>query len=303
MAITTKIHIGLYQLLLFCSLLLLSATITANSNNNDSSIILDFPDSSNIVRYNESVIDSFISFSQYDSAYFYYTSYINKRDSVYEKERLKSIKNLIEKYKIIESESQARILSQKLWNRTLILIFSASLTLLIIVLLILTFSRYKLKTKIYAKETSKLNITIEEKNKELILKVKDQNKQNEIFEIISSSINSINKARDLEKLRKPITELRDDLSKKNKKEMSWDSFKVYFEQVHPYFFDKLLRESDALTQKDLRISAYIKLNLSTKDISNVLNISDRAIQTSRYRIKKKLNLPPDTDLVKFIQSI
>ena len=49
--------------------------------------------------------------------------------------------------------------------------------------------------------------------------------------------------------------------------------------------------------------AYIKMNMSTKEIANILNISDRSIQTSRYRLKKKLNLDPKIDLTTYIQAI
>ncbi len=250
-----------------------------------------------------SLVDSFAENSQYDSAYIQYVKYIAIRDSIYDQDRLKSMDNLIEEYKMIEYESQAKILSQKLWNRTLILVFSIFLVILIAVLLIVTYSRYKLKSITYAKETIALNMTIEEKNKELVSRAMDQNQQYEIYENIRDNINSLKKDKDLKALKQYILSLKKDLLKKKKTEMSWDSFKMHFEQVHPDFFDKLLLSEDSLTQNDLRICAYIKLNLSTKDIANILNISNRAIQTSRYRIKKKLNLNPETDFVKYVQGV
>ena len=250
-----------------------------------------------------SLLDSFAENSQYDSAYFQYVKYTAIRDSIYDKDRLQSMNNLIEEYKIIEYEYQSKILSQKLWNRTLILVFSIFMVILIGLLLILTYSRHKLKSITYTKETIAINMTIEEKNEELVSKAMDYNKQNEIYEGVRKNINSLKKAKDLKAFKKYILGLKKDLAEKKKTEMSWDSFKMHFEQVHPDFFDKLLVNGGSLTQNDLRICAYIRLNLSTKDIANILNISNRAIQTSRYRIKKKLNLSPETDFVKYVQLV
>ncbi len=249
------------------------------------------------------VVDNYAAISQYDSAYVYYIKYIAFRDSVYEKDRIRTIDNLLSGYEIAEKEAQAKILAQKLRNRTLVLVFSISLSVLIVLLLILTYSRYKLKTRFYKKETKALNLTIDEKNRELVTRVMDQNHQNEVYEDINTTLAKLEKTEDIESLKQYLTSLKQSLSKKEKVGMGWDSFKLHFEQVHTDFFEELLNKSESLTQNDLRICAYIKLNLSTKDIANILNISDRAIQTSRYRIKKKLNLPPEVDLIKFIQSI
>ena len=256
-----------------------------------------------LIKTYSTIVDSFVLISRYDSAYIYYNKYIDIKDSIYDINRLKTIDNLIEKHKMTERKSQAKILEQKLRNSTLILVFSIFLILLIVILLILTYSRYKIKKKVYEEETIALNMTIDEKNKELISRAKEQNHQNEIFQDIKSNIDSINRASDLKALKKYLTNLKKDIEQKEKIEFVWDNFKEHFEQVHPVFFEKLLQYGSSLTQNDLRICAYIKLNLSTKDTANILNISNRAIQTSRYRIKKKLNLSQEVDLIKFIQTI
>ncbi|MFC2101176.1 helix-turn-helix transcriptional regulator, partial [Bacteroidota bacterium] len=84
-------------------------------------------------------------------------------------------------------------------------------------------------------------------------------------------------------------------------EKEWNLLKVHFEDVHPDFFKKLLLKHPSLTQYDLKLCAYIKINLTTKDIARMLNISNRSVQTARYRIKKKMELPTDYNLFKYIQ--
>ncbi|SHK07824.1 Tetratricopeptide repeat-containing protein [Chryseobacterium polytrichastri] len=77
-------------------------------------------------------------------------------------------------------------------------------------------------------------------------------------------------------------------------------FMIKFKELFHDFYEKLIIQSPDLTEHDVRSCAYIKLELNNKDISRLENVTVRAIQTKRYRLKKKLNLPADVDLVKWI---
>jgi DNA-binding CsgD family transcriptional regulator len=59
----------------------------------------------------------------------------------------------------------------------------------------------------------------------------------------------------------------------------------------------------SLTPNDLRLCAYLRLNLSSKEIAPLLNISVRSIEIKRYRLRKKMELPHETGLVEYILSI
>ncbi|MEC3905734.1 transcriptional regulator [Tamlana sp. 2201CG12-4] len=73
-------------------------------------------------------------------------------------------------------------------------------------------------------------------------------------------------------------------------EDEWQLFEYNFNQVHKEFFEDLRSKYPALTHKDLKLCAYIKMNLSTKEIAPLLNISVRGVETHRYRLKKKFLL-------------
>jgi tetratricopeptide (TPR) repeat protein len=77
-------------------------------------------------------------------------------------------------------------------------------------------------------------------------------------------------------------------------------FLTRFKQVYPDFYDKLLMQEPDLTEHDIKLCAYLKLNLSNKEIAQYENVTLRAIQTKRYRLKKKMQLTPDVDLTKWI---
>ncbi|NRD18640.1 helix-turn-helix transcriptional regulator [Winogradskyella eckloniae] len=83
----------------------------------------------------------------------------------------------------------------------------------------------------------------------------------------------------------------------------WEVFENNFSQVHDEFFETLKAKHSKLTSKDLKICAYIKMNLSSKEIAPLMNISVRGIETHRYRLKKKLNLENDISLADYLLNI
>ncbi|TAG87716.1 MAG: hypothetical protein EAZ20_10045, partial [Bacteroidetes bacterium] len=71
-------------------------------------------------------------------------------------------------------------------------------------------------------------------------------------------------------------------------EADWDRFKLHFEQVHPTFFQDLLTQCPELTPYDLRLSAYLHLNMSTKEIATLLSIAPESVRKAKMRLNKKL---------------
>jgi DNA-binding CsgD family transcriptional regulator len=82
----------------------------------------------------------------------------------------------------------------------------------------------------------------------------------------------------------------------------WNSFRTHFEQVHKGFFENLLRDYPELTSNDLKICALMKLNLETKQMASVLDISPESAKVARHRLRKKLNLPNEQNLTGFLGS-
>lgn len=77
-------------------------------------------------------------------------------------------------------------------------------------------------------------------------------------------------------------------------------FESYFEEVHAEFFDRLKDQYPQLSPKDLRLCAYIRMNMSTKEIATLLAISERGVEISRYRLRKKLDLSREINLSTFL---
>ena len=83
----------------------------------------------------------------------------------------------------------------------------------------------------------------------------------------------------------------------------WDNFKLHFEKVHPLFFEKLKQLCNNLTEENLKMCAYIKMGISTKQTSQLLHVAPRSIIINRYRLKKRLKLSDDKNLEDFIISL
>jgi len=80
----------------------------------------------------------------------------------------------------------------------------------------------------------------------------------------------------------------------------WEEVEKYFEKMHPAFLAKLIARFPDLTTNDRKICSMVRLNLSTKEIAHMLNRSSRTIESSKYQIKKKLNLGDDQNLTTFL---
>ncbi|MCD8541118.1 MAG: hypothetical protein LRY55_16190 [Leadbetterella sp.] len=86
-------------------------------------------------------------------------------------------------------------------------------------------------------------------------------------------------------------------------EKDWNEFKMAFEQVHGEFLKKLQEQFPDLTSGELRLSALLRLNMNTKDLSTTLGISQDSLRVTRHRLRKKIGLKQGDSLTRFIMSI
>lgn len=84
---------------------------------------------------------------------------------------------------------------------------------------------------------------------------------------------------------------------------SWTTFKMHFEDVHPDFFSILKKNSEDISHKDLKLCAYLKLGLDTKEIASLLNVTPASIRTAMYRMKKKMNVAEEDSLRDYLAQI
>lgn len=99
--------------------------------------------------------------------------------------------------------------------------------------------------------------------------------------------------------------LKNDLSKiiDSKKSLEFEVFFSNFEKLYPNFKTSLFVIAPNLSANELKLCIFLRLNLSSKEISNLLNITPESVHKARYRLRKKLQLEKNEDLSKFILTI
>ncbi len=89
----------------------------------------------------------------------------------------------------------------------------------------------------------------------------------------------------------------------SKQRDDWEQFSLHFDAIHANFLKKIKNKYPALTATDLKLCAYIKLNMSSKEIAQILHISPKGVEVARYRLRKKLNLDQQANLADFLNDI
>lgn len=153
---------------------------------------------------------------------------------------------------------------------------------------------------VFQLQKEKLEAEITFKNKELGLSTMHLLQKNEAINKIKSELTKITKKINDPEIKKEIKSLASILSDDERLDDDWDSFAQNFDTVHNDFITKLKAKFPQLTPSDLKLCAYLKLNLTTKDIAPLLNISVRGVEISRYRLRKKLDLSNDVNLNDFM---
>jgi AraC family chitin signaling transcriptional activator len=83
----------------------------------------------------------------------------------------------------------------------------------------------------------------------------------------------------------------------------WEAFETNMKQIHNVFISRLIDKYPNLSSKDIRLSIYLKMNLSSKEIAPLMNISFRGVELHRYRLRKKMGLPQEINLNKFMLEV
>ncbi len=142
----------------------------------------------------------------------------------------------------------------------------------------------------------KLRQDIDNKNRELGISTMSLIKKNEFLNNIKKELQNVNDINNIKHVIKII-----DRNINNTDD--WHVFEEAFNNADKDFLKKIKIEHPALTSNDLRLCAYLRLNLSSKEIAPLLNISPRSVEVKRYRLRKKMNLPHESSLTDYILEI
>ena len=151
-------------------------------------------------------------------------------------------------------------------------------------------------------QNEKLEAEIQLKNTELASTTFNLIQKGEMLVKVKEEFVRMKREHDVDKesddYKKIIRMLGDDKMKKN-----WEQFAVHFDKVHNDFLVTLKNQYPNLTPSELKLCAYLRLNLSSKEIAQIMNISIKSVELARYRLRKKLQIQTEVNLFNFLLNI
>lgn len=146
----------------------------------------------------------------------------------------------------------------------------------------------------------KLEADVDYKNRELSTMTMHLVQRGEVLSKIKEVISTIIKNHDINDSSPSFRHLIRLIRDVEKTDEDWEQFSLHFNNVNTDFFNKLKDHFPDITPNELKLCAYLKMNLSSKEIAQLMNITIKAVEVGRYRLRKKLHLQPEMNLYEFL---
>lgn len=247
---------------------------------------------------------------------------IKKTNSINEnEEKSRAIKRDFDLFKIEKEkelyEYKNKTIQFQLFKKNIFIILSLICLCASVVISFIIYRRFKIQNSHKDELSSLLTRKISEKNERLLdSRIETDKKSRELttnaatmaktYEILSDILPQIVLLKHQIKSSKNQSTLYDiemKLKSLNTTDKWWDNFKFQFEHVHPSFSTNLNKTFPTLTAGEHRICTFIVLNMNTKDIAILINRSTRTIDTIKFRIRKKMNIPSNISTLSFLLSL
>lgn len=231
---------------------------------------------------------------------------IQANDSIVNQESLRNLQEFDAKYNLSRKEQEIVLLEAENQKK------SAEQTILIIVVISILFIAFLIiRSQLLKNQKTKIKYENEElKRRQLEQDLEFKNKQ-----MVTQSLNILQKKELMLDMKDKVEKFKEEGSVRELSKLSnqidysftldkdWEDFKLYFEEVHVNFYNALKVNYEELTPNELKLAALIKLNLSIKETASILGISPDSVKKARYRLRKKLGLDTEENLVEFMLEI
>ena len=158
----------------------------------------------------------------------------------------------------------------------------------------------KSEAEIIKLRNDKLSSELNLKSQALTSSAMNLIQKNQLLNNIKNTLKNIAKEEVVKDLNTQLSKLVKSIDKDLAGGEEWSQFSANFDQVHGNFITRLKEQYPALTPQEIKFAAYIRMNLNTKEIANLLSISVRGVEIGRYRVRKKLELERKDNLSDFL---
>ena len=150
-------------------------------------------------------------------------------------------------------------------------------------------------------EREKLKIDLRNKDKRLANITMNSIRRNNMLNELKSEVSELTTAEGAGRIKSIAGRIIRQINTQLKDDSDWQLSESYFNTIYDGLLDRLRASYPSLSQTDLRMCVYIKLNLSTKETAELMNISPRSVEMARYRLRKKLGLAPNDNIGSILQ--
>lgn len=240
-----------------------------------------------------------LSLAMHDTlkAYRYATLANQIKDSLNVGEKQKTLIKLEAQYNFDKEQAKKAIEQQRKDFITIILVI---LLISGVIIMILFWGRQKVKAKNAILQKENLEKELDFKNKEMVINVMSLMKKNEMLADLSEKLIKIDDEATTPEGKDTIKKVAKELQKSQEEEI-WKEFSLRFKEVHGAFYDKLLEKFPALTPNELKLCAFLRLNMSSKDIAALTGQRISSLETARHRLRQKLGISnADVNLITYL---
>jgi ligand-binding sensor domain-containing protein/DNA-binding CsgD family transcriptional regulator len=149
-------------------------------------------------------------------------------------------------------------------------------------------------------KNEKLNAELNHKNTELTSVTMHLLTKNELIGDIKNKLSGIKSQDDKTEIKRSLSKILKEIEASTYMDKDWEQLEFHFDRVHRDFSKRIKKEFPQLTAQEMKLCTYLRLNFTTKEIAQLLHISVRGVEISRYRLRKKLKLDRDQNLSEFI---
>lgn len=240
---------------------------------------------STLIRIYDALSTSQSSISNFKDALGNYSKYHIMSDSLFYSKSSRRIIEMEMQYKY-DLEQSAQSIKQQ--SRIIILLSTIGGLLFLAIIMIGLYARIKVKQKNSIIRQKELKDKLHENEAELTTNVMRLSEKNKTLDLIVQDL----KAYSLKTRKQDQNELDIIIRgiQQNMNENIWSEFDVRFKNVYGDFYEKLSKTHPGLTPNETRLCAFLKLNMSTKEIASIIHQSPKSINVARSRLRKKLNL-------------
>jgi len=257
----------------------------------------------------------YANLKQWDSAYHYSSLFHAYNDSILGTNKIVAINKIQQREEIQRYEFliQKAKLQKKIWALIIFALCCISASLLIIIRI----QRKKSRTEQQLKkvETRELNqrlkneilqkkhfqAEIDFKNRELASNALISSRTNQVLDGLFKQIEKLGEEGVLPHKQESI--LKKQIKDHLHSEDYWEDFKLHFEKVHPDFFRKLKEKYSTISENELRLCAYMRIGMTSKQIAQILSVLPQSVHTSRYRLRKKIGLEKDESIEDYLRNL